>query len=236
MTLATLPAVAAAESEMTMTRAEALSLHAMHQAIAEIMPEVITRSAREPYFRESLIKDPQITLESVIHHSLGKGIKLSGLVDIKIVEDTARQINLVVPQFNEGARGQGDEVSPIVKVLLRAAEDKELAEELKNSPRSVLERETAQLLGGSARFDEGLELIVHLAEPNELVVVLPEKRASRVELSSAVDQELSLYSDVEITAYHTDTGFGCTTAFTNCFTGCSSCMCHTNSTYSDCCK
>ena len=236
MTLTTLPAVMATESETAMTRAEVLSLHATHRAIVEIMPELITRSAREPYFRESLIKDPHITLESVIHRSLGQDMKLSGLVDITVVEDTRQLINLVVPQFNEDVRSLGSEVSPVVKVLLRAAEDKTLAEELKESPRSVLERETAQLSGGAAQFDEGLELRVHLPEANELVIILPEKSAPRVEFSSAVDQELGLYSDVGIVAYRTDTGFGCTTALTSCFTGCSSCSCHTNSTYSDCCK
>ena len=127
-------------------------------------------------------------------------------------------------------------MAAVVRVLLQAAQDRDLAEEIQRSPREVLERYTASASGSPVAFDAGLELAVHIPDPEEIVIVLSERGDSRVAYSQSIDAELSLYSEADVLAYHTDTGFGCTTAYTFCFTGCHSCSCHTNSTYSGCCR
>lgn len=221
--------------ELAAESSPSLSVRSIYSAIAEIMPEVTQRATREPYFRESIERDPRITLQALISNKRGADTKIPDFIDITVVADTSTRVNLVVPPFNEDVLVPGQSVSPIAKVLLKAAGDEDFALELQNSPGEVLARETSLLSGAPSQFNPAFELKVHVLKANEIVVVLPEQSPSRVAQSTAIDNELSVRSGADTVAQHT-VDYGCNTSFTNCWSGCHTGSCHTNSTLSGCCR
>jgi|GEM_PF-4468136 len=89
----------------------AVSLYEVRERMGSIMPELLDRSMREPAFRESLLSDTRITIESLMSSSEGRSVRLPDFLAIKVFEDSDAVVNLVIPQ-GESLRNVSEAMQP----------------------------------------------------------------------------------------------------------------------------
>lgn len=208
------------------------SVHAAHETVAKILANIVDRASREPFFRESLIADPELTINSMLNKLPSGGNTLPEFVSVKVVEDTDSVMNLVIPSpSNDFADAQRDP-STLLAILSEASTNAKLAAELTSDPRGTLERELSSRNNLEVKIDQSLEVKVTAAQPGQLVITLPAQTSPNVPWS-ATDE--ALYSkdslspiagltNVDSCRYTTDY---CNTNFTNCGNGCGTSGCWT---------
>lgn len=235
-TLTTEPSVSSRRHEDIGTALDAGSLVTSQRIISEILPELIERSARDPFFRESLIEDSRSTIESVLSQRAADRVSLPDYLTVTVVEDSEGATHLVAPNGAENMKGSAAAPSPVCELLIEASNDPELLAQLKANPVDVLARELSARGYSAASVSELPEVTVLTPEANEIVIVLPNRLLGRVAASSAIETELNLAewftgdsvgSDKIVASYTS-------TAFTYCGNECSSNICSSNRSYCTC--
>jgi hypothetical protein len=222
--------------EDTAQALEVGSLVKYQQMIGEMLPELIERSARDPFFRESLVEDSRSTIESVLSHRTNGRVTLPDYLELKVIQDTESVTNVVVPTHDERMRGATAAPTPVCEILIAAGEDTDLRAQLVSDPVRVLEARLAALGYPASSVKELGDINVHVPEVNEVLIVLPKQPMDRVPASSTVQAELNLASWYlgdekgadKIVASYTST------AFTYCGNECSSNICSSNKSYCSC--
>lgn len=73
--------------------------------MTENQQKIVAKALKEPAFKAELLKNPNAAIEKAL------GIKIPAGVTIKVVEDTAAAVNLVLPapaKAEKGALSEGD--------------------------------------------------------------------------------------------------------------------------------
>lgn len=235
-TITTEPIVGARRHEDVGTSLDAGQLVTSQRMIGDVLPELIERAARDPFFRESLIEDSRSTIESVLSHRAADRVSLPDYLMVTVVEDSDAATHLVAPNPTENMKGAAAAPSPVCELLIEASNEPELLAQLKANPTDVLSRELSARGYSASSVSELPEIKVLTPDANEIVIVLPNRLLGRVAASSAIETELNLAewftgesvgSDKIVASYTS-------TAFTYCGNECSSNICSSNRSYCSC--
>ena len=208
------------------------SIHAAKDGVAQILTHVMDRAGRDPFFRESLIADPEITLNSILSKLSAGTRSLPDFVSVRILEDTETVMNLVIPSPSNDFMSEQRDPSTLLAVLTEASTNSALAEKLTSDPRGTLEQELSARTGQEIQLDSNLDIRVTSAMPGQLVISLPPRTPTNV-LWSPTDE--ALYSQDSLTPMAASTNVDtcryttdyCQTSFTNCGNGCGTSGCWT---------
>lgn len=235
-TITTEPIVSSRRHEEIGTSLDSGSLVTSQRMIGEILPELIERAARDPFFRESLIEDSRSTIESILSHRASHRVSLPDYLTVTVVEDSDGATNLVAPNPTENMKGSAAAPSPVCNLLIEASNDPELLTQLKANPTHVLVRELSARGYPASGVSELPEIKVITPEANEIVIVLPNRLLGRVAASSAIETELNLaewFSGESVDSGRIVASYT-STAFTYCGNECSSNICSSNRSYCSC--
>lgn len=210
------------------------ALHAAHEAIMAVLPEITERSITEPYFRDSLLADPHLTINAIIARSAPEMERISQETPIRIVEGAADSMQLVIPPPSEKVRSMSDPRAPIGDILTDAAWNETLKRELIADPKATLARELKARGEGELNIPEGLAIDIIATEPGEFVIALPISLARPVEFTLATAKDFIIDgASPEMSSTNIDncryTANYCQTHFTaNSACGTSTCITHTS--------
>ena len=225
------PSVAAEQTYQELTIGSLLDTK---RIVAQVLPELLERSARDPFFRESFIEDSRLTIESVLSRHHSSPVRLPEYLQIRVVEDSASVVNFVAPAYSETMKGPNAAPSPTCEVLIEAGKDPALLAQLVSSPNETLRAALSSKGYPTAGLEQFDQVTVHTQEIDEIVIVLPCRPIDRVAQSLAIETELNLASGDQITTMEPGGVFYTSTAFTFCGNECSSNICNSTKSYCSC--
>jgi len=135
----------------------------------DLRTEARILSATDADFRRELVADPRGTLAGLVtHNSLGL-YGLSANLHIKVLEDTADKVHIVIPSADK-AEVSNSEVATIAALV---AQNPSLADELKVAPRETLARLLSEITGESVELPTDVTIAVVFEEAGELAIAVP---------------------------------------------------------------
>jgi hypothetical protein len=170
------------------TSGTSLSLVDVRDAIGQLVPQIVDRFHRDPFFRESLLEDTKTTIQSLLASSGTTAMQLPDYLTISIREDSANRMHLLIPH-PYATTTPSNAPNDLLSLLSQASNDPELRDQLLHSPARTLEQELSLRSGQQVRIPSDLEVVVVPQDAHEFAIVIPERPLDRVFTSEAIEAE-----------------------------------------------
>ncbi|MBD0343693.1 MAG: NHLP leader peptide family natural product precursor [Coleofasciculus sp. Co-bin14] len=101
------------------------------------MEQMVSRASVDPAFKQKLFNNPKAVLAKEA------GVNIPENVELTVLEESANTFYLIIPKEADSTAFLEQETKdPILTLIAQASQDETLKQELLNSPKTVIQRET----------------------------------------------------------------------------------------------